>query len=171
MDPQEARKGPVRVIGFDKSYGIVYVELADGSFMSADFIDSIIRTGSIRIKDAPTQPVSPEYVVKEMISSEHWVDIDEMCENWIEAIKLLQENWQYSASMTYRGRKHAEETGEPFQLNVSSGPIPGLLEESTTGEVIRIQDSMFLKSTQMVSHRDITKSILIIEEEVHRSTP
>lgn len=164
MDQQETPSGPVRVIGFDRSYGIVYAELADGSFMSADFIDPILRTGSIKISDAPMQAVEPEYIVKEMVGSGDWQEVDEVFDTWSEAIRHLQKDWQYSATTVRRGRRHSMETGKPICLNVSSGPIRGSLEEST-GEVTFPQGSMSSNAIQMMSPLDISRSILIIEEE------
>jgi hypothetical protein len=159
------------VIGFDSNYGIVYVELADGSFMSVDFIDPIFRTGSIKISEAPAQVVAQEYVVKEMVSSEEWVEVDEIFENWTEAAKSLQKHWGYSAATARRERRHAMKTGEPVQLNVSSGPAPGLLEEST-GRVTFPRGSTCLNSPKTISLLDISKSILIIEgEEPSHLTP
>jgi len=162
MDPQEAQKGPLRVIGFDSFYGIVYAELADGSFMSADFIEPILRVGRVEIDMVPTQPVAAEYVVKEMISSESWVEIDEIFENWIEAIKALNKDWQYSSTAVRRGRRHAMTTGEPLLFDVSSGPTPGLLEEST-GKVTFPQGSTFSNSILTMSPLYISKSISITE--------
>lgn len=124
---QETTKGPVRLIGFDKIYGIVYAELADGSFISADLVEPMLRIGVIKLNLVPALPVTQEYIVKEMVAGEGWRNIDEIFPDWPEAVLHLHKCLLFSEAVVRRGVKHAIRTGEPVLLNVSSAPAQGLL--------------------------------------------